>query len=929
MTRMRVVTVPAVADGWESVVEGTVLQSLMPSTKGLVVLRLNGQYLLRKDWPETVEADDQVEWILDLPEGKEDIRTLLQVAAVVAAFATAGGASPYLSVAFAAVNVAYNLLVPPSVRDPDAEGAPKYNAALSGNQARLDQPIWRICGVDRINPPFAGQPYLEFDANGDQYFYCVFSLGYGPVDLLAEFIGKTPIGNFSDVITHSYLSPGTQPSIALANVITSREVTSLDLLPGRYAGGYVVCQPARTVKSIGYDIIAPEGLGKLTDEDDDAGLITVTWQSEYREIDDAGRALNDWQVLDTGSKSLHTNTVQRWSQKTDLPYPMRCEWRVFRSNVVDTDPSARDKIALVGLRGYLNEPVPLNVDSSHYEVVMRASQQLSAQSQSDFNVIAQGKCRTWAPDGGGTWSCASKDFGDYSASRNPAWWLADLWTDPTWGEGLPDERIDLQTLYDLSLVWEARQDRFDYTFADRTDAWTASQLIAGSGRGRVFRRYGVRTLARDELAEIGETAFTPRICIGEMVVNETFPRATDPDGWVVEYVSNRTWEIDTVDCPCPGVVLMERPIYQRLDGIKGRTHALREGLYHAADMALRQRTVQFKTEMEAVSASFMLPVRWQPLIPGYGQTGDVAFWDVDTLVMGLSEQPNFDAGDIYLTLKRDDGTLTTPVRVFPGPTAWDIVLPEAPDFDLVLTDGLRERPMFLLGTLAGDELVKVSAITDGGQSDKGAQYFNIEAVVDDARVHQADNPYLPGPDEIQDPIGVPNDDGGGGIALVVNLTARDAGGADAYASAFNSGAGPELATFDFQNDGAVLRTAHSDGNKFLEQMWMTFGLIETSVAALYEIKFVYRPDVYPYNFYRIHSYAFGSVNQMPQIGTFDTWLSLDTTRSISLRADPGLGDGPALIAPVQVDIRKIGASASAATGIFVLHAQYLGTGGGA
>lgn len=922
MSRARIIAVPGGPEEWHELVIGAPLRASMPSDHhGPVVLRLNGQFLLRKDWPEVVEDDLEVEWLIDQPGGKEDLRTVLQIAVVVAAI-VAPTFAPYL----AAVSVAYNLLVPPTIPDQPAPGEAVYNAALAGNRARLDDPIWRVCGLDNITPPFAAQPYLEFDSNGDQYYYAIFAVSYGPLDLLAAFVGKTPIGNLTDVIRKDLLDPGVQPSLALANVVTSSEVSGLEMKPGRYVpggAGYVACQPMRTCKSIGWDIIAPQGLGRVPTEDLPLATVTVRWQVEYREIDDSGRPLGDFQIIATEERTLSTQTPFRYSGKADLPTPARVEVRIARIDPGDSDANARQQLEWAGLRGYLQDAAPLNQYVTHYEVVLRASQQLSAQSQTDFHLIVYGKTRTWSVESG--WSTAQGNFGDYAASRNPAWWLADLWSDPIWGEGLPDERIDLAGLLDLATLWEQRQDRFDFTFTSRLDAWAASQMIATAGRARVFRRYGVRTLARDGLATMGEKAFTPRNTMGAMPMAETLPRASDPDGVVIEYTSNVTWDVAQIECPCPGVDVITRPIFTRLDGVKGYHHALREGLYHAADMALRQRTVSCQTEMQAVLAAFLLPVRWMPQTINYGQTGDVAFWDADTLAMGLTEQADFTRGALYLTLQRDDGSLTDPVLVLPGATVWDVVLPDVPDFTLVLNDATRERPMFLLGTMADVQIVKISAIKSAGQSSVGAQYFNIEGVVDDPVVHMVDNPYLPGPDDIQDPVVVPSDPGQSGTVLIVNLTPT----VDQYAqaSSFNTGgvgAGPSQ--FVFKNDGSVRRIAVSDGNVTPPRMWMLFGLVDTSVAALYEIRFTYRPDYYPLSFYYAHSYAYGAVNGPPNTdGPLDTWLSLDVDRTIGLTTVSPT-DGPNVIAPVLVEIRKIGAAAVSAQGFFILHAQYLGSG---
>jgi len=906
MTRVRQVCVPDLhPQDWQNVKRGTLLLDTMPACTGPVVLSLNGEFLLRAHWPQKLKRDDTVEWYVDQPQDKESFRTVLQIAAVVAAIysagATAGTWGAYAGVIAGAVNVAYNLLVPPTVvQQPNDPTRNLYNASLSGNQARLDQPIWRTCGVDRITPPFAARPYYEYDDAGDQYYYALFAIGYGPVDLLGEFIGKTPIGSYSDVLTHQYLAPGELPTSALANVVTSDNVVGMELETGRFVGGFIACSPLQTAASIGIDIFASQGLGKPATEEDDDTTVTIAWSFDYQRVNDAGAAIDEWRVLTSGSKTASTNTPVRFSIKANLPTPMRVKVRGVRMNLRNTSPNARDGFQWAGLRAYLSNPAPLNPNVSHYQVVMRASEQLSAQSQSDFSLIVQGKCRTWTPGDG--WSCDLFDWENYEASRNPADWLGDLHSDTIWGEGIPEERIDLETLYALKQVWAARQDRFDYTFSTTTDAWTAGQLIASAGRARMFRRYGVRSWVRDELALLGETALTPRICIGDMVMNETQPQASDPDGVIVEYVSNVTWDKATIECPCPGVVSIERPIYIPIDGVKGATHARREGLYHAADMALRNRTVTAKTEMQALVTSFMLPVRWMPMIPGYGQSGDVAFWDADTLVMGLTERPDWSSGVLFLTLRRDDGSITDPVRVFPGPTVWDIRLPAPPDFDLVLDDGARERPVFLLGTLSdGDELVKISNRKDGGKSAKGAQYFDIEAVVDDRRVHQADNAFLPGPGDIQDPVGLPDDSSGGGILVMVTLQdhfirdgQRPIGGGSEAGIYFNSDGSLQT----YQGTGAVFTSLPGE--------WLLV-VVEPSVAAQFEI------------------YAHCNIDTTVGFtgsDLFDTWLNLGTSRHWSSRV------GSYAYVTLSIQIRKVGETVLQASRTVILEVNDIYEGGG-
>lgn len=855
---------------------GATLWELMPHDNAPILCSVLGVegFVLREQWGYRVQPGDVIVWHVDPPQGRDSLRSVLQLAVVALAIWNPLGWGALALAAFsAASSFAINALLPPT--GPQASAGQQlqqpgnvYSVSLQGNQARLNEPIWKVCGRAKLTPPFAAEPYAEIISesetfvDGQQYYYAVFAVGVGAHDIEQALIGGTPIDHFADVLVNAYLPPGTQPSTALPYVVTSSVVSGQLLETGVYVGGFAACRPKRTCIAIGVDIAAPRGLIKGT-----SGL-SVEWRTEIREIDDFGAPLGTWASLGTRTRTAQTTTPQRWSVKFDLPYYQwnkRFEVRVVRTDTKDNDSSALHELAWVGLRGYLKtDPPLLNPDTAHYEVVLRASDQLSQFSQRDISLIARAKARTWSSEDG--WSAAPV------FTRNPAWWLLDLASSAVWGLGLPDARIDLPGFAALAATCDARQDRFDYVFTHATDAWSAMQLIARSARARVFRRNGVLCVARDELATLGVTAFTTRNTLpGSMSVTESLPTHEMPDGFAIEYIDNRTWLPTIIECPCPGVAEMANPVHKTLDGITGATHAEREGLYEAANLAYRRRVASCKTEMQGVLPAFMSPVRWQPDIPRYGQTGDVCFWDADTLTMGLSEPVAWADETLYLTLIRDDGSLTAPVAVLPGAGANDVTLPAAPDFTLVLDDGTRERPKYLLGTLTGDELIKVTAIRDGGRGEGGEQLYEIEGLVDDPRVHAADNALLPGPGDDQDPIGSIDsgggEGGGGGEAIVVRLSKKE------------MTMTADSVTYTLRNDGTssgeYMWYGYSEHE--FDGEWMLNGAVEPDVAALYEVRLVLK---------RSNGSPDAPVTSGDAVGS---WLSLGTTRSWTLEAPEGYG----------------------------------------
>lgn len=830
---------------------GLPIASSMPQHAGAVhICRLNGQWLSREHWHWAMEPGDVIEWY-EVAGNRNTLRSVLQIAIAVASiyypplfFAAGSWQAAAAAVAITVVgNLAINALLPLQQQGQQSgdQPSPTYNTSLAGNAARLYQPIPKLCGTHLFYPPFAGQPYFEFSDN-DQYYRAVFCVGIGEHDIVRQMIDDTDVNRFSDVLVARYLPPGVAPLDVLPNVVTAPEVSGAEMLSGVYIGGYAASGPRSTASHIGVDVIAPRGLSNLA----------VSWRVEYRPIDDFGAALSSWTLLATESRTANTNTAQRWSNKYALPAVARCEVRVLRTDAKNTDPAVAHEIQWAGLRAYLSNAAPLNPHAAHYELVMRASEQLSGLAQRRFALVATGKARIWSKSGGWT---------SPVSTRNPFWWLADLWTSTTWGEGLPDDRIDLMTIYRLALQADQRQDRFDYVFDTTMDAWEAAQLIARAGRARVFRRAGaIRSVARDELDTLPVTALTARNCApGSMSLTETMRTRESPDGVILEYFDNRAWDWREILEPLPGVSEVTKPVIIRLPGVTGLTHARREAKYEAAAMAYRTRSVAAVTEMEGMLPAYLQTVQWQPDFADFGGTGDVVHASGATLE--LSEP--VPAGATTITLIRDDGSLW-------GPTAFTLADPytvtctTAPDFTPSTTGATRERTKYLVGAPSSApraaELVRIAAISDGGKRDD-VQYWRIDATIDNPLVHSADVSLLPAPGQTQDPVddGSNPGTGGGGTIYIVDIRNAE------YATQTVFGASHSI-TMTFRNDGRLV-IARDGAEQAVTGQWLPAAPVAPTVADDFELYV---------------SLADDQRGTATLFATLDTWQNLGTSRSYSL-----------------------------------------------
>lgn len=824
---------------------GVLIGELVPRQACPWVCIVDGLPLRRDYWMQRRTAAGELVELHAVLQGGRGSATVLQIVASIAiavyapALAASWGVTSKLGIALigAGLNIGasvlINALVP--IETPNLGGSQSqsstYNIALSGNQARLGQPIPVIYGRMQVYPDFAGQPYVEYDysvnAAGDQYYYALLAVGHGGYVLESLNIDDTDIDHFSDV-QYAVLPPGASPTLVDAAVVTAPEVTGQDMLSGQYIGGFSSCAPRRRATAIGIDIVFPRGLGKA-DSSGDIDDHTATWRVEWREINDFGRPVAPWAVLADETLTLAINEPVRRSYRYELAEPARVEIRVVRTDVRDDNIRALNDLTWAGMRAYLDDPAPLAPTVTHIEVRIRASEQLSGLSQRKLAAIVRRKLRTWDPLGG---------WGFEVETRSIAWALADKWSNAVYGDGLPDSRIDLRTLYELDQVWSMRQDRLDIIFDTRADSASADATIAQCGRAACFWRQGVRTLARDQRQDLPVTAYTTRNMLpGSAAIQYVQVTEDTADGVIVEYFDGRAWDWLEVICPAPGVSEPGNPVRLRLYGITGPTHAEREGLYQAAASYYRRRFASWQTELQGVLSTFGSPVIFAPVMHAASQSGDIAYWDDETLTAGLTDPPVWaDGADHYVRLLLSDGSVTAPIPVMPGPTPHDVVLEISSDtaLDIVVDDAARERTKYLFGTaMVMQSIVRVLGVKPAGRGDDGAPTYSMTGVIEDDRVHAVDEHLLPGPGDEQDPVDPGEDDGGGGGAItLVQLT-------DQYITvAAPAGLGPPaIATYTLFADGRASRETYPIGGEtFISGQWASPQPIESDMAADFEVR---------------------------------------------------------------------------------------------
>lgn len=880
---------------------GSRIQDLEPVMRFPAVCRLDGKWLLRAGWDRELHAGQVVEFIA-YPQGgnggdSDAGRFILMLAAVYIAAQTGnwGVAKGFWSAsAVPAVNAIaqiaavslVNALVPVETSEAAMVSAqsqsPTYNTSLAGNQARIDQPVPVLYGRNKTFPDFAAEPHYDY-VDDDQYYNALFCLGQGEYNIETLTLDDTALSNFRD-LEYQVLPPGQAPSLVMGDIISAPEVTGGEVIEGRYAGPFVACRPDLTVNRIYIDVSFSRGLATYNATTGAPENKSVSWRVEYRAVDEFGAPVGGpqgaWSALATENLTEAQTRPLRRSYSYDLPSPCRPQVRLVRITPFDDNSRVANTMEWIGLRCRLAVPVPLCATATYIEMRVRASEQMSGMSQRRIGVISRRKLRVW---NGTSWSAPQE-------TRNFAWALADKWTNTAYGDGYPEDRCDLDSLLLEAAKADMRQDRFDGVFDQTYESFKADQMIANSARCAVFRRNGVMTLARDEIKDLPVTAFTSRnIQPGSVTIDYAFATESTPDGVIIEYWSNRAWDWREVLCPAPGVTTPVQPQRVRLFGVTGRIHAEREGIYQAANAFYRRKFPTFITEMEGMLVTFGSPAVFSPSLPGWGRGGDIVSYDIATREVVLTEPVPWVSGQThYLSVVERDGSLSSPPYVItPGSTEFSAKLAVAPYKKFVTDLAGEERTRYVVGVgEAYEAVIRVLGLRASMQED-GAVQYEVSSVIEDDRVHLADNHLLPADGEIQDPVDNNPDDGdGSGDALIVYLTDHELAPPGEARSA--------QCTVRFTNEGELYLEHFLDNNLSSSTRppgeWLLAAPWTPAEADDFEIRATLL-----------------SANYGPPSGdSYGVWLNLGTTRQWSVVAPAGGGDYNSVQeARIRFDIRDV------------------------
>jgi len=145
------------------------------------------------------------------------------------------------------------------------------------------------------------------------------------------------------------------------------------LLLRRYAGPYPVCGPGDTVDRVAVDLVWPQGIGSKGGSKD----LTMRFDLQYQQIDDAGTAITGWLSLDEISITAASRRPLRRSYERTLPTPARVQLRLAQNTTDSDDSEIIDSVTWVGARGYVvardGENPAIDIDSTTINISLRNS----------------------------------------------------------------------------------------------------------------------------------------------------------------------------------------------------------------------------------------------------------------------------------------------------------------------------------------------------------------------------------------------------------------------------------------------------------------------------------------------------------------------------------------------------------------------------
>lgn len=686
------------------------------------VCLFNGVPLLQKEWRrKKIKGDDVVNFVVVVGE----FFTILAVITVLVSIAA----------------VALTFLIPrPSLTSPGA-GDPVYNLQGRRNQTKLGGPIEVAYGRCRLYPSYAAEPYTKYEDN-QQVQFQLFCLGQGYYDVESVYLDDTLSTSFVD-LTYEIYQPGDSVTMFPDNVITSVEVGGIELLGTNEAGygmsgPYVANGAGTTTTRLEVDVSLPSGLyvagnkGQLNDR-------TVTALFQYRKIDDSGAPLGAWTTLSNFTKTLATQTPQRFTLAATVDAG-RYEVRGQRTDVKALDTRTANTLRWEAMRAFLPST------KNYGNVTLLA---MKARSSNSLNDRSSNKVNVWATRKLRTWDVETQSWTARVATSSIAWAFCDV-MQASYGGRLADSFLDLDAIAALDEVWAARGDEFNGVLDRSQTVWEVARTVARCGRATPLLEGSLVTLLRDAPKTLPTAVFCPSNMVGsEFRWELQLSNLGDKNGVSIEYLNPATWLPETVEC------LLEGDTGDNLDnivllGCTNRDQAYHEGMYIRSQQLLGRENVTFRTELEGRIPRYGDLIIVSHDVPRWGTSGIVVSIAEDLSTVVLDTPVAFAGGTHKILFRKKDGSAAGPFTCVAGANSRQVVLTTVVE-DSFFFDNTAEPPMFMFGPtdLLGQHLVVV------GLKNSADNFVDVSCVGYNGQVYAFDDVAAPVDTAIPTPPRIP------------------------------------------------------------------------------------------------------------------------------------------------------------------------------
>ena len=482
-----------------------------------------------------------------------------------------------------------NALFPPRIpKENPGEKQPErlFNITGGANRARAYEPVTLVFGTHRVFPDLLSADYTEYNDTGDQYLYQRFDFGIGNLEIDDLSIGSTPITSYSNV----QLDYDLDSDLVAGNVdtIPGGEFTPTQDDPGNDVHS-ITRTTAGDTTAISFDLVSLHFT--TTNKGKTEGRET-RFRLRYRPSG-SSQAWTEHLV----SLMPHEGSEARNPVRRSFKYAVTKG--AYDINVILRNAYADGLPDRVIYQPKFPQARAYQPDTADYtgrnplSVRIRASGQLYGRIQQINGLVSH-----LIPD----WNGAN--WVQNQVTSNPASaylaFLRGFRIDGRLvaGLGLPDSRIDFDSIQSWHGFCETHELKFDFVGQDDRDDIEWLKLITQCGWASVDKqtgKYGV--LYEDETTPM--TAIITPASVVTNTLSMTYDNNNLADEVIGDFVDNMSdFKINQLRRSVPGTTNPETPVTIELEGITNGEHVAQEINRTVAAQFYHIRVIQWEMELD-------------------------------------------------------------------------------------------------------------------------------------------------------------------------------------------------------------------------------------------------------------------------------------------------------------------------------------------